>query len=99
MPRVQFGAAGGEPAIRRRRHLQLDARAEVPLAPLAQLLHQHPGHALLGADSPGRRELLQDLLRGAGIAFENVDGWQGFLASTAPVALTTATDVGGLACA
>jgi len=97
-PRVQFGAAGGEPAIRPPPALQLDARAEVPLAPLAGLLQQHPGRTLLGADSPGRRELLQELLRGAGIAFESVDGWQAFLDSAAPVALTTATDVGGLAC-
>jgi transcription-repair coupling factor (superfamily II helicase) len=98
-PRVQFGAAGGTPAITPPPALQLDARAEVPLAPLAQLLAQYPGRALLGADSPGRRELLQELLRGAGIAFANVDGWHAFLDSTAAVALTTATDVGGLACA
>src|SRR5262249_38859040 len=97
-PRVQFSAAGGPPAILPPPALQLDARAEVPLAPLAGLLRQHPGRTVIGADSPGRRELLQELLRGAGIAFESVDGWQAFLDSTAHVALTTATDVGGLAC-
>ena len=51
------------------------------------------------ADSPGRRELLQDLLRGAGIAFEAVADWHAFLKSSARVALTTAPDVGGLSCA
>src|SRR6185369_8822024 len=80
-PRVEFSPAGGTPAIRPAPPLQLDARAEVPLAPLAELLRQHSGRALIGADSPGRRELLQELLRGAGIAFENVGGWQAFLDS------------------
>ncbi len=76
--------------------LTLDARAENPLAPLAALLQQQEGRVLVAADSPGRRELLHDLLRSAGIAHENVAGWQAFLDSRAPVALTTAPDVGGL---
>src|SRR5690606_9764007 len=50
--------------------LTLDARAEAPLAPLAELLSGYDGRVLVTADSPGRRELLHDLLRAAGIAFE-----------------------------
>jgi transcription-repair coupling factor (superfamily II helicase) len=76
--------------------LALDARAEVPLAPLAAHLATTTGRTLIAADSPGRRELLHDLLRGAGIGFEPVSGWQAFLASTARVNLTLAADVGGL---
>jgi transcription-repair coupling factor (superfamily II helicase) len=77
--------------------LALDARAEAPLAPLAQLLAGFDGRVLITADSPGRRELLHDLLRGAGITFEDVPGWQAFLQSRARTALATAPDVGGLA--
>jgi transcription-repair coupling factor (superfamily II helicase) len=78
--------------------LALDARADAPLAPLAGLLAHHPGRALIAADSPGRRELLHDLLDAAGIGHETVAGWSAFLASGARVALTSAADVGGLAC-
>src|SRR5690606_31471184 len=78
--------------------LTLDARADIPLAPLAAWLAGYPGRVLIAADSPGRRELLQDLLRGAGIGYENVAGWQGFITSKIHTALTTAPDVGGLAC-
>ncbi|HTQ36451.1 MAG TPA: transcription-repair coupling factor [Steroidobacteraceae bacterium] len=97
-PRVELRADGGVPQLLPPPALALDARADVPLAPLAQLLRTYSGRALLGADSPGRRETLQELLRGAGIAVENVAGWQAFLDSRAPVALTTAPDVGGLSC-
>jgi transcription-repair coupling factor (superfamily II helicase) len=76
--------------------LSLDTRAEQPLAPLGALLATQQGRTLLMADSPGRRELLQDMLRTAGIAHESVAGWQAFLESRAKVALTTAPDVGGL---
>jgi transcription-repair coupling factor (superfamily II helicase) len=98
-PRVEFRHDAGTAHITPAPSLSLDARAEVPLAPLAALLTNSPTRTLITADSPGRRELLQDLLRGAGIRFELVAGWQAFLDSSAPVALTTAPDVGGLALA
>src|SRR5690606_37557027 len=79
--------------------LALDARADMPLAPLAAMLAAYPGRVLIAADSPGRRELLQDMLRAADIAHEQVDSWQAFLDSTARTALTIAPDVGGLSCA
>ena len=77
--------------------LVLDARAAEPLAPLAQLLAATGGRTLITADSPGRREVLQDLLREAGIACEPA----GRLACVPrireqPVSLTVAPDVGGL---
>ncbi|MEO6368968.1 MAG: transcription-repair coupling factor [Steroidobacteraceae bacterium] len=97
--RVEFRDDAGPPLLLPAPSLALDARAEVPLAPLAERLALSPARTLIAADSPGRRELLQDLLRGAGIAFDTVSGWQAFIGSKARVALTTAPDVGGLACA
>ena len=95
-PRVQLDRSSGSPTLQAPPQLNLDARAEIPLAPLAELLQRYQGRALLGADSPGRRETLQELLRDAGLLAEQVAGWQAFLDSTARVALTTAPDVGGL---
>ncbi len=95
--RVQLARDGTPARIAPPPALSLDARAEAPLAPLAALLADYPGRVLLTADSPGRRELLQDLLRAAGIAHDPVEGWQAFLDSTARLSLATAPDVGGLA--
>jgi len=77
--------------------LRLDARAEQPLAPLQQFLAAQPGRVLLAADSPGRREVLNDLLRGAGLRAVAVGGWQEFIAGSAPLALTVAPELAGLA--
>ena len=76
--------------------LRLDARAERPLAPLEAFLADYPGRVLLAADSPGRREVLSDMLRGAGIQVQACEGWPGFLASTGQLALTVAPELGGL---
>jgi len=76
--------------------MTLDARDPAPLAPLAAFLQQYAGRVLLTADSPGRREVLHDLLRAAGIAHTPVAGWSAFLASQAPLCLTVAADVAGL---
>jgi transcription-repair coupling factor (superfamily II helicase) len=97
--RVEFSAGAGAPRLAPAPQLSLDSRADVPMLPLAERLAANPARTLVMADSPGRRELLQDLLRGAGIAFEPVAGWQAFLDSGMRVALTTAPDVGGLSCA
>src|SRR5262249_48933827 len=74
----------------------LDARDPAPLAPLTAFLQQYTGRVLLAADSPGRREVLQDLLRAAHLPYGQVTGWSEVLASDAPVCLTVATDVAGL---
>ena len=76
--------------------LSLDTRTPEPLAPLAAFLSGYKGRVLLTADSPGRREVLQDLLRAAGLASKPVAGWQAFLASDAPLCLTVAPDATGL---
>jgi transcription-repair coupling factor (superfamily II helicase) len=76
--------------------LRVDARAERPLAALDDFLAQFDGRVLIAADSPGRREVLHDMLRGHGLAVDTVAGWEGFAGGTAPLALTVAADLGGL---
>jgi len=43
-----------------------DARAEHPFAPFDLFLNEFAGRVLIAADSPGRREVLQEMLRGHG---------------------------------
>ena len=76
--------------------LRIDVRAEHPFAPLEALRQQLGGRVLIGADSPGRREVLQEMLRSQGYDVALVAGWQEFAESTAPLALTVAPDVQGL---
>ncbi|MGB8327100.1 MAG: transcription-repair coupling factor [Steroidobacteraceae bacterium] len=78
------------------REAQLDVRSDRPLEPLRRLLESFRGRVLLAADSHGRREVLQELLRGERREVEIVAGWQDFLASTAPLALTVAPEIDGL---
>jgi transcription-repair coupling factor (superfamily II helicase) len=78
------------------RELRADARAEEPFAPLSAYLAQLGGRVLIGADSPGRREVLHDMLRTAGLPAEQVAGWDAFTKSTSQLALTVAPDVQGL---
>ncbi|MBU6378067.1 MAG: transcription-repair coupling factor [Gammaproteobacteria bacterium] len=77
--------------------LRLDARAEKPLAPLQTFLAAHPGRVLLAADSPGRREVLGELLRGSGLRAAACEGWQQFVAGSERLALTVAPELSGLA--
>ena len=79
--------------------LRIDTRAERPLERLDAFLETFPGRALITADSPGRREVLNDLLRSHGHAVELVSGWDGFLAGRAALSLTVAADVSGLSLA
>ena len=77
--------------------IRLDTRAAQPLEPLARFLETHAGRVLLAADSPGRREVLHDLLRAAGLAHEQVAGWRAFLVSKSRLCLGVGADVGGIA--
>ena len=78
------------------RTLQLELRAERPLAPLQQFIQQYPGRVLLAADSAGRREVLNELLRGASLRASAVSGWKEFRDGTLPLALTVAPELAGL---
>ncbi|MFM1885141.1 MAG: hypothetical protein RL026_298 [Pseudomonadota bacterium] len=77
--------------------LKLDARAEAPLAPLAGFLDDFPGRVLIAADSPGRREVLADLLRAAGLTATVAEDWQAFAQGKTRLMLAVAPDVGSLA--
>ncbi|MBM4232369.1 MAG: transcription-repair coupling factor, partial [Gammaproteobacteria bacterium] len=76
--------------------LRLDPRAEKPLTPLQEFLAHHAGRVLLAVDSPGRREVLGELLRGAGLKAAACEGWFAFVASEARLALTVAPELAGL---
>ncbi|HTT00789.1 MAG TPA: transcription-repair coupling factor [Steroidobacteraceae bacterium] len=78
------------------RELRLDARAEQPLAPLEEFLGQYAGRVLLAADSPGRREVLHEMLRAQGREIELLTDWATFAAGSQRLALTVAPDVEGL---
>ena len=78
------------------RELRVDPRAELPLAILDGFLTEFDGRVLIAADSPGRREVLHDLLRGHGHTVASVQGWEAFSEGSAALALTVAADLGGL---
>ncbi|RPI12358.1 MAG: transcription-repair coupling factor [Lysobacterales bacterium] len=77
-------AAGPAPSHR------LDPRRPETLASFAAHLSSHAGRVLVAAESPGRRELLLELLRPHGVEPRVVAGWSDFLSSEAPLAITVA---------
>src|SRR6185437_1307458 len=76
--------------------LRLDVRAEHPFAPLDLFLNEFAGRVLIAAESPGRREVLQEMLRGHGHKLVVVPDWDSFASGQAPLALTVAPDLQGL---
>ncbi|MFO1407238.1 MAG: transcription-repair coupling factor [Steroidobacteraceae bacterium] len=78
---------------------RLDARRPESVAGFARTLGAHPGRALVVAESPGRRELLLDLLRPHGIEPRVVGGWAEFLALDVPLAIAVAPLSSGVALA
>jgi transcription-repair coupling factor (superfamily II helicase) len=91
----------GDPTVRNfptvaPRVLRVDVRAERPFAPLDEFLRAFEGRVLLAADSPGRREVLQEMLRAHHHVVRNVDSWEAFTSGTQRVALTVAPDLEGL---
>jgi len=76
--------------------LRIDARAEHPFAPLDLFLNEFAGRVLIAADSPGRREVLQEMLRGHGYNIEPMPGWDAFANGEAKLALTVAPGLQGL---
>ena len=78
------------------RELRVDPRAEQPLAALDGFLAQFDGRVLIAADSPGRREVLNELLRGHGHSVDALPGWHAFADGSSALALTVAPDLEGL---
>jgi transcription-repair coupling factor (superfamily II helicase) len=78
------------------RELRIDVRAEKPFAPFDAFLGEFGGRVLIAADSPGRREVLQEMLRAQGHTVAAVQSWDGFANGKAALALTVAPDLQGL---
>ncbi|HEX4387165.1 MAG TPA: transcription-repair coupling factor [Steroidobacteraceae bacterium] len=78
------------------RELRLDVRAEQPFAPLDEFLRAFDGRVLIAADSAGRREVLQEMLRAYHHEVRMVAGWDAFAGGGERLALTVAPDLEGL---
>ena len=76
--------------------LRIDLRREDSITRFATALRATESRVLLAAESPGRRELLLDLLRPHGIAPKIVAGWDEFLASGVELAVAVAPLVSGV---
>ena len=76
--------------------IRLDPRHGETLGAFAAMLAGHADRVLIAAESPGRRELILDLLRPLGLNVPVVAGWQDFLESTARVAITVAPLASGV---
>lgn len=61
----------------------------------ARYLDEHPDRILLAADTAGRRELIHDSLRAAGIRPQLLDSWSAFLSGEDRLALTVMPVSGG----
>src|SRR3984957_5848662 len=78
------------------RELRIDVRAEQPFAPLDAFLKAFDGRVLIAADSAGRREVLQEMLRAYQHEVTLVSSWEAFARGSARLALTVAPDLEGL---
>jgi transcription-repair coupling factor (superfamily II helicase) len=70
--------------------LQLNARAPQPAAALLNFLSAFDGRVLFTAESPGRREMLRELLAGHGLAVSHVQDWHSFLLGSELLGLAVA---------
>ena len=75
--------------------LRAEPRSPRPLERLAGYLASHEGRVLVTADSPGRREVLADMMRRQGFEAGIATGWAPFLAGNARIGLAVAPDVRG----
>ncbi len=96
-PRVVASQEDVEPGVGRERfpalplpNLAIEAKAAEPLAALRRFIEEFPGRVLFCAESPGRREVLLELLARLKLRPEEVDGWPAFLASKARLAISIA---------
>ena len=76
--------------------LRLSRQAEDPGAALQSFLNGFAGRTLLAAESPGRREILLELLHGRGIEATPFEDWHAFIAGTARVGLMVSPAAGAL---
>jgi transcription-repair coupling factor (superfamily II helicase) len=78
---------------------RLDVRAAQPLAPLTSFLASYPGRVLIAADSPGRREVIAEMLGAHGRRPRALQSWQQFVDGDAQLAIHVAEDIAGMALA
>lgn len=83
-------ARGGDFATRAPINLPVDSRAPEPLGILQRFLDGFTGRVLFVAETPGRREILQELFHAHGIRPALFSNWRDFLADGAPLGLTAA---------
>ena len=67
--------------------LKADARHHLPSVAIQQFIQRFNGRVLLAAETPGRREIIKELLHGAEIYPAEVSGWREFLSGDAPLAI------------
>jgi transcription-repair coupling factor (superfamily II helicase) len=70
--------------------LPVNPRAEIPHAAFFDWLRNYTGRTLVVAETPGRREVLRNLLRDHDFAPEPCAGWAEFLAGRMPLGLCVA---------
>ena len=75
--------------------LEVQTRAQDPLARLRAFIEQGHGRTLLCAESAGRREMLLETLQRHHLSPHKVDGWAEFLRGEDRLALTVAPLAGG----
>jgi transcription-repair coupling factor (superfamily II helicase) len=78
------------------RELRVEVRAAEPFAPLDSFLRGFEGRVLLAADSAGRREVLQEMLRAHRHEVSIIESWDAFAAGSERLALAVAPDLRGL---
>ncbi|MFI4905258.1 MAG: transcription-repair coupling factor [Steroidobacterales bacterium] len=78
---------------------RLDARAAQPLAPLTSFLSTYVGRVLIAAESPGRREVIVEMLSAHGRRPRAVQSWEQFASGDARLAICVVEDLAGLALA
>jgi transcription-repair coupling factor (superfamily II helicase) len=75
---------------------RLDARAAHPLAPLTGFLDGYVGRVLIAADSPGRREVIVEMLGAHGRRPRALTSWQQFAGGDARLGICVAENLTGL---
>ncbi|WP_449434002.1 transcription-repair coupling factor [Pseudomonas putida] len=96
-PRVVVSAEEVDAGVGRERfparalpNLAIEAKANQPLAELANFLDQFPGRVLFTAESAGRREVLLELLERLKLRPHTVEGWTDFITGSERLAITIA---------
>ncbi|MEE4376625.1 MAG: transcription-repair coupling factor [Candidatus Competibacteraceae bacterium] len=98
-PAIELDSQAGQPnpcATEPLPEVRFQPRAERPIAALEAFLQEFSGRVLLTAESPGRREVLLDTLKKAGLKPQPCDTWQDFLHHDAKLAITLASLEQGL---